>query len=83
MIVCKICERDIQEDKLGGHSLKCKEVAKSKEEISDIKNLMTTYIEKARRLKKSLETQAWKQKYLFHIFLGLISSEIYNRGSLL
>lgn len=63
MVICKICEKDIQEDKLGEHSLKCKEVTQLKETVSQMRTKMSTYSENARRVKSSLEIQAMKQRY--------------------
>lgn len=63
MVVCKICEKDIAAEKLGPHSQKCKEVAQLREELLQIKVKMEDASENAQRMKRSLETQATKQKY--------------------
>lgn len=62
MLKCKICEEDIHEDKLGNHSIKCKDVAVLKEELVGIRIKMESYEEQAIQMKHSLETNAARQK---------------------
>lgn len=62
MLKCKICEEDIHEDKLGNHSIKCKDVAVLKEELVGIRIKMESYEEQAIQMKNSLEMNAARQK---------------------
>ena len=65
-ITCKICESEIQKDKLRDHSLKCKEVTELKESLFLLENKMEEHSEKASAMKNTLETYTTKQKYTVH-----------------
>ncbi len=62
VVICKICEKEIQGDKLSQHSVRCKEVAKLKEDLFLLRNKMVSYNDKAQRMKNTLETQAIKER---------------------
>jgi len=62
MVICKICEKDIREEKLSQHSTNCKEVAKLKEDFFPLRTKMQKYAIKAQRIKHSLETRSMKTK---------------------
>jgi len=59
---CLICEKEVPDEKLSLHSVKCKESHEIKEELHNLANKLEAYGEKAEKMKITLETHAVKNK---------------------
>jgi len=62
---CKICEKDIQNNKLAQHSPKCTEVTKLEQTITELIDKMQNYNDKAATFKRSLITETTLQQNLY------------------
>jgi len=64
---CLICEKEVPDEKLSIHSVKCKESAELKEELHHLANKIESHGERAEKMKTTLETHAAKTKmFIFH-----------------
>jgi hypothetical protein len=70
MVKCKICETEIDPDKLGDHSAKCREVHEIKEHLADIKTKLFKNTEKAYEMKNILTTNAALQRLIMAIIFN-------------
>ena len=64
---CRICEEEVDPDKLYEHSTKCKEVAEIKEAILEIKGKLVKNGERAYEMNNIITTNAAVQKYKYLI----------------
>jgi len=62
LVVCKICEKNIQSENLVRHSRKCKETVECKEKLMAVKSNLLTLIGTAYELKNQLNTNVALQK---------------------
>ena len=62
---CKICEKDVLNNKLALHSPKCTEVTKLEQTISELIDKMQNYSDQAASFKRSLITETTLQQYYY------------------
>lgn len=62
-LICKICETEVEAEKLYTHSTKCKEFYTVKEEYNNCKANVVKLIEKTSQIKNNLTTTTALQKY--------------------
>jgi len=62
MVICRICEKEVDEDKAEDHTPVCEEVAKIRDTLSTIREKMEDYGRQAYLLQASLASNAAKQK---------------------
>ncbi len=59
---CLICEKEVPDDKLGPHSIKCRESAELKEQLQNLAHIIEVHGEKAMKMKTTLESHTAKRK---------------------